>query len=200
MFSHSVFSVCVSGSQRWLAFHVTRTRPSWSHKLERDSPKNTLVPISLPSSMLIIPLQTQALIVYRGGGGLLYKGNLAYSPRDSRRRQIDEVSISTPVEIDQFTDNCLKKAVRSFTAMQSRCRLSCSDITFRRLLPVFRVVLFSSVHFFEIASLCNYFASHELLLRDRDITLHEGWQSTPVPSPEVVISPSSVVEAHVMSH
>ncbi|GFU73641.1 uncharacterized protein TNCV_3969561 [Trichonephila clavipes] len=81
--------------------------------------------------------------------GVLYKGPLARNPWYSRRRRIDEADISTPVAVDQRATNHLEKAVRSFTAMQSKCPLSRADVTFRRPLPVFRVVRCSSVHCFQ---------------------------------------------------
>ncbi|GFY16591.1 uncharacterized protein TNCV_736181 [Trichonephila clavipes] len=76
-------------------------------------------------------------------------GTLARNPRYSRRLLIDEAVISTPVAVDQRAPNCLEEAVRSFTAMRIRCRLSCADVTFRHLLPVFRVVGCSWVHCFQ---------------------------------------------------
>ncbi|GFY10054.1 uncharacterized protein TNCV_1945991 [Trichonephila clavipes] len=53
--------------------------------------------------------------------GILYKDTLAHNPRCSRHRQIDETDISIPVAVDQRAANCLEEAVRSFTAMRSRC-------------------------------------------------------------------------------
>ncbi|GFX41796.1 uncharacterized protein TNCV_389091 [Trichonephila clavipes] len=50
---------------------------------------------------------------------------------------------------DQHTVNSLEEVARSLTAMWSRCRLSRIDVTFHRLLPVFRVVRCSSVHYFQ---------------------------------------------------
>ncbi|GFV83539.1 uncharacterized protein TNCV_5120291 [Trichonephila clavipes] len=89
------------------------------------------------------PLQTQPSMVCRKG--ILYKGTLARNPRCSRRQRTDEAVISTPVEVNQRAANSLEEAVRSFTTMRSRCRSSCADVTFRRPLPVFRVVRCSSV-------------------------------------------------------
>ncbi|GFW24336.1 uncharacterized protein TNCV_605831 [Trichonephila clavipes] len=60
--------------------------------------------------------------------GILYKDTLARNPRCSRRRQIDEADISTPVAVDQRAANYLEEAVRSFTAMQSRCRSSHASV------------------------------------------------------------------------
>ncbi|GFS56461.1 uncharacterized protein TNCV_4302801 [Trichonephila clavipes] len=58
------------------------------------------------------------------------------------------MSQDTVVEVisqkEQHT--CLEEVVLSFTAMQSRCRSSRADVTFRRPLPVFRVIRCSSVH------------------------------------------------------
>ncbi|GFV67625.1 hypothetical protein TNCV_4623051 [Trichonephila clavipes] len=54
--------------------------------------------------------------------------------------------LPTPVAVNQRAVNCLEEAVRSFTAMWSRCRSSRADITFLHLLPVLRVVRCSSVH------------------------------------------------------
>ncbi|GFX77759.1 uncharacterized protein TNCV_1106761 [Trichonephila clavipes] len=73
----------------------------------------------------------------------------ARNPRCSRRLRIDEADISTPVAVDQRAVNCLEEAVRSFTAMGSRCRLSRADVTFHRPLPVFRVVRCSVVYCFQ---------------------------------------------------
>ncbi|GFV14291.1 uncharacterized protein TNCV_807231 [Trichonephila clavipes] len=81
--------------------------------------------------------------------GILYKGTLARNPRCSRHRRIDEADISTPVAVDQRAANYLEKAAKSFNAMRSRCRLSHADVTFRRPLPVFRVVRCSSVYCFQ---------------------------------------------------
>ncbi|GFU88794.1 uncharacterized protein TNCV_4444711 [Trichonephila clavipes] len=75
-------------------------------------------------------------------------GTLARNPRCSRRRRIDEADISTPAAVDQRAANCLEENVRSFTSMQSRCRSSRADVTFRRPLPAFRAVRCSSVHCF----------------------------------------------------
>ncbi|GFU94822.1 uncharacterized protein TNCV_4552741 [Trichonephila clavipes] len=92
------------------------------------------------------PLQTQRSMVCREG--VLYKSSLARNPRGSRRRRIDEADISIPVAVDQHSANCLEEAVRSFTAMRSRCRSLRTDVTFRRPLPVVRVVRCSSVNCF----------------------------------------------------
>ncbi|GFX45632.1 uncharacterized protein TNCV_176251 [Trichonephila clavipes] len=81
--------------------------------------------------------------------GILYKGALARNPRGRRRRRIDEADISTLVAEDHHPANCLEEAVRSFTAMRSRCRSSRADFTFLRPLPVFRVIRCSSVQFFH---------------------------------------------------
>ncbi|GFX34993.1 uncharacterized protein TNCV_2329331 [Trichonephila clavipes] len=75
----------------------------------------------------------------------MYKGTLARNPRCSRRGRIYEAGIITPVEVDQCADNCLREAERLLTAIRSKCRPSCADITFHRPLPVFRVVRCSSV-------------------------------------------------------
>ncbi|GFW04672.1 uncharacterized protein TNCV_3897241 [Trichonephila clavipes] len=88
---------------------------------------------------------------------------------------MDEADISTPVVVDQLAANCLEEAVRSFAAMRSRCRSSRADVTFRRPLPVFRVVQCSSVHCFQILiTLWNCSVSHALLLHDRKILLLEA--------------------------
>ncbi|GFX09846.1 uncharacterized protein TNCV_2688881 [Trichonephila clavipes] len=87
-------------------------------------------------------MQTQSSIVCREG--ILYKSTLARNPRCSRRRRIDEANISIPVAVDLRAANCLEEAVRSFTAIRSRCRSSRADVTFRRQLPAFRVVRSSS--------------------------------------------------------
>ncbi|GFV41059.1 uncharacterized protein TNCV_2666501 [Trichonephila clavipes] len=79
-----------------------------------------------------------------------HKGTLARDLQCSRRRRIDKVDISTPVAVHQCAVNCLEEAVQSFIAMRIRCRSSRSDVTFRRLLPVFLVIRGSSVHCFQI--------------------------------------------------
>ncbi|GFV41896.1 uncharacterized protein TNCV_1368551 [Trichonephila clavipes] len=76
----------------------------------------------------------------------MYTGTLARYPRCSRRRRIHEADINSTVAIDQRAANCLEEAVRSLTAMRSRCRSSRTDVPFRHPLPVFRVVRCSSVH------------------------------------------------------
>ncbi|GFU79695.1 uncharacterized protein TNCV_4037021 [Trichonephila clavipes] len=81
--------------------------------------------------------------------GILYKGTLARNPRCSKRQRIDKADINSPVAVDQRAANCLEEVVRSFTAMRSRYRSSRTDVTFRRPLPVFRVVLYSSAHCFQ---------------------------------------------------
>ncbi|GFV91111.1 hypothetical protein TNCV_896321 [Trichonephila clavipes] len=40
--------------------------------------------------------------------------------------------MSTPVAVNQRAAKCMEEAVRSFTAMRSRCRSSRADVTFRR--------------------------------------------------------------------
>ncbi|GFT92212.1 uncharacterized protein TNCV_3134831 [Trichonephila clavipes] len=101
------------------------------------------------------PLQTQSSMVCHEG--ILYKGTLARSPRCSTRPR-------TPAAVDQHAAKCLEKAVRSFTVMRSRCRLSRADVSFRHLLPVFRVVLCLSATASKLATLWNCSAAHELLL------------------------------------
>ncbi|GFX32755.1 uncharacterized protein TNCV_888931 [Trichonephila clavipes] len=81
--------------------------------------------------------------------GILYTGTLVHDPRCSRRQRIDEADINTPVAVNQRAANCLEEAVRSFITVQNRCRSSRADVTFRRPLPVFRVVRCSSVHCFH---------------------------------------------------
>ena len=81
--------------------------------------------------------------------GILYKGVLARSPRCSRRRRIGEADSNTPVAADQSVAKCLNEAIRSDTAMRTRCLPLRVDVTFRRPLPEFRVVRFSSVHCFQ---------------------------------------------------
>ncbi|GFX58274.1 uncharacterized protein TNCV_4050321 [Trichonephila clavipes] len=78
----------------------------------------------------------------------MYKSTLVHNPRCSRRRRIDETDISTSVAVDQRAANFLEEAVRSLTAMRSRCRSSRTDVTSRHKLIVFRVVRSSSVHCF----------------------------------------------------
>ncbi|GFT28907.1 uncharacterized protein TNCV_3585951 [Trichonephila clavipes] len=90
------------------------------------------------------PLHMQLLMVCRGG--ILYKGTVARNQWCCRCQQIDEADISKSVAVDQRASNYLEETVWSFTAMQSRCRLSCADVTFRCPLPVFLVVRCSSIH------------------------------------------------------
>ncbi|GFX68289.1 uncharacterized protein TNCV_2816641 [Trichonephila clavipes] len=103
---------------------------------------------------------------------ILYKGTLTRNPWCSRHRRIDEADISTLVAVDQCAANYLEEAVRSFPVIPSRCRSSRADITFRRPLPVFRIVRWSTAS--KLASLWNCSAAHELLLHDRKIPILEG--------------------------
>ncbi|GFW49457.1 hypothetical protein TNCV_3059641 [Trichonephila clavipes] len=50
---------------------------------------------------------------------------------------VDKLTKPTLVAVDQRAVNCLEEAVRSFTAMRSRCRSSPAGVTFRRPLPGF---------------------------------------------------------------
>ena len=141
-------SITHSGRQRWLAKRLTRTQPSWSHKLKRDSSGSQFGANQLAS---LCAHQSIADTVIDGlpWGGILYKVTFAHSPRCIRRRRIDVADINTRVTADQCAANCLEEAVRSFTAMRNRCRSSRADVTFRSPLPVFRVVWCSSVHYFQ---------------------------------------------------
>ncbi|GFX31484.1 uncharacterized protein TNCV_433251 [Trichonephila clavipes] len=65
--------------------------------------------------------------------------------------------LPTPVAVDQCAAKYLEEAVRSFPAMWSRCRSSHADDTFRRQLPVFRVVRCSSVHCFQTRIIVELF-------------------------------------------
>ncbi|GFT38074.1 uncharacterized protein TNCV_4103121 [Trichonephila clavipes] len=117
-------------------------RLSRSHKLKRDSSEKTTWCQSA----------CQALCLCRrwfAVRGILSKGTLARNPWCSRHQRTDEADISEPVAVDQCAANCLKEAARSFTAMRSRCRSPRADVTFRRPLPVFRVVWGSSVYCFQ---------------------------------------------------
>ncbi|GFW99264.1 hypothetical protein TNCV_3980891 [Trichonephila clavipes] len=73
--------------------------------------------------------------------------------------------------VDQRAANCLE-AVRSFTAMQSRCRSSASPSVVH--CEFFQLFGAPSVHCFKLVSLWNSTAAHELQLRDRKILLLEG--------------------------
>ncbi|GFX56700.1 uncharacterized protein TNCV_494481 [Trichonephila clavipes] len=95
-------------------------RPSWSHKLKRDSSEKTTWCQSACQA-LFSRVHCRRNRRWFALKEILYKGTLARNPRCSRRRRIDEADISTPVEV-QRAANCLEEAVRSFTAMQSRCR------------------------------------------------------------------------------
>ncbi|GFV42831.1 uncharacterized protein TNCV_3580811 [Trichonephila clavipes] len=95
--------------------------------------------------------------------GILYKCTLPRNPRSSRLGRIDEADSSALAAVNQLSTNCLEEAVRSFTAMLSRCRSSCADVTFRHPLPVFRVVRYSSVYCFQTRiTLWNCSAAYEL--------------------------------------
>ncbi|GFT48767.1 uncharacterized protein TNCV_595291 [Trichonephila clavipes] len=72
---------------------------------------------SLPDSVLLSPLRRRWFAVR----GVLYKNTLARNSWCSRRRRVIEVDISTPVAVDQRAANCLEEAIRSFTAIRSRC-------------------------------------------------------------------------------
>ncbi|GFV94286.1 uncharacterized protein TNCV_2267401 [Trichonephila clavipes] len=104
--------------------------------------------------------------------GILYKGNLTCNPRCSRRQRMHEENISTHVAVDQHATKCVDEAVRSFTTMRSRCRSSHAGVTFRRPLPVSRVVRGSLGSYSKLAPLCK--TAHELLLRGRKILLLKG--------------------------
>ncbi|GFW99610.1 uncharacterized protein TNCV_3418431 [Trichonephila clavipes] len=123
-------------------------RPSWSHKLKRDSSeKRTWCQSAcqaLCSSALCRP--SRRLFVVRE---ILYKGTLARNLRCRRRQRIDEAEINTPIAVDQRAADCLEEAVWLITAMWSRHRSSRADVTFFRPLPFFRVVRCSSVHCFQ---------------------------------------------------
>ncbi|GFY11089.1 uncharacterized protein TNCV_4470751 [Trichonephila clavipes] len=103
--------------------------------------------------------------------GILYKDTLALNPRCSRLRRIDEVDISTPVEVDQRAAYCLEEAVRLFTAMRSRCQSSRADVTSIVHCQLFDVRWSTAS---KLASLWNCSTAHELLLSDRKILLLEG--------------------------
>ncbi|GFY20921.1 uncharacterized protein TNCV_3989651 [Trichonephila clavipes] len=70
---------------------------------------------------------------------------------------VDEADISTPVAVDQRAANCLEETVRSFTAMRSRYQSPRADVTFRRPLPVFRVIRCSSIHCFQTRIIVELF-------------------------------------------
>ncbi|GFT06935.1 uncharacterized protein TNCV_1415041 [Trichonephila clavipes] len=85
---------------------------------------------------------------------------------------VDKANISTPAAVSQRAANCQEEAVRSFTAMRNRCQSLCTDITFRRPLPVFLKLFgarWSTTS--KLALLLNCSAAHELLLHDRKILL-----------------------------
>ncbi|GFX29384.1 uncharacterized protein TNCV_3997601 [Trichonephila clavipes] len=90
----------------------------------------------------------------------LYKGTFTRNPRYSRRRRIDETDISTHVAVDQRVTNCLEEAVRSFTAMWSRCRSSRVDVTFRRPLLIFPSCLVLVCPLFTNSHLCGTVPQH----------------------------------------
>ncbi|GFY30856.1 uncharacterized protein TNCV_3120161 [Trichonephila clavipes] len=89
--------------------------------------------------------------------GILCKNTLVRNPWCSRHRRIDEADISTPIEVDQRAAFSLQEAVRSFTAMWSRCRSSLTDVPFRHPMPVFRVVWCFSVNCFQTSIIVEPF-------------------------------------------
>ncbi|GFY26048.1 uncharacterized protein TNCV_1917981 [Trichonephila clavipes] len=99
-------------------------------------------------------------------------GTPAYSPRCSKRRQLDEADVSTSV--DQRSANYQEEAVQSFTVMQSRCRSSSADLTIVVHCQFFELFDAHQSTASKIASLWNGSAAHELLLRDIKILLLEG--------------------------
>ena len=108
--------------------------------------KDNSVPISLPGSVFMSPLQIELWMVCLEGD---HKDTLAPNPLCSRRRRINEADFSTPVAVDQRDSSCLDEAVRSFTVMQNKCRSSRTDVTFCCSLLVFSVVWCLSVHRFQ---------------------------------------------------
>ncbi|GFW12723.1 uncharacterized protein TNCV_3884331 [Trichonephila clavipes] len=90
---------------------------------------------------------------------ILYKGILVRNIRCSRHQQIDEADISTSVAIDPRAANCLEESCTVFYRQRTRSQSSRANPTFRRPLPVFGVVRFSSVHCLQIRSTVELFRS-----------------------------------------
>ena len=107
---------------------------------------------------------------------ILRKDTLTRSAGYSRRQRIDEVHISILIALDQHASNYLEEAVRSLTAVRSRCRSSRADVSFHRYSQFSSCsVLVGSLLLSDIfASLWKYSAAHELLLLDRKILLVKG--------------------------
>ncbi|GFV41954.1 uncharacterized protein TNCV_3229061 [Trichonephila clavipes] len=122
--------------------------PSWSHKLKRDSSEKTTWCQSACQALCSSAIFrcSHRLSAMRG---ILYKGILTHNPWCSRHRRINEAGISASVAVDQRAVNCPEDVIRPFTVMRSRCRSSRTDVTFLHPLPVFRVVLCSSIHCFQ---------------------------------------------------
>ncbi|GFX45812.1 uncharacterized protein TNCV_934511 [Trichonephila clavipes] len=95
--------------------------PSWFHKLKRDSSEKTTWCQSASQALCSLD-HCRRSRRYFAVRGILYKGTIARNPQCSRRQRIDEVDIRTSVAVDQRAANCLEEAVRSFTAMLSKCQ------------------------------------------------------------------------------
>ena len=87
-------------------------RPSWYHKLKRDSSENTTYCQSARQSLRWFAHCSQRRRWF-SVRGILQKGVLAHSPRCSRRLQIDEAHNETPVAINHCAANRLEEVVGS---------------------------------------------------------------------------------------
>ncbi|GFV42431.1 uncharacterized protein TNCV_3646671 [Trichonephila clavipes] len=87
-----------------------------------------------PMPEIIFKIRSRRWFAVRG---ILYKGTLARNSLSRRHQRIEEADISTPVAVDQHGDNYLEEAVRSFTAMRSRCRSSRADVIHGQFFELF---------------------------------------------------------------
>ena len=130
------------------AKRLIRTRPSWSHKLKRDSSEKATWCQSACQA-LCSWAHCKRCHLWFAVRGVGYKGTLARSPRCSRHQSIGEDDNSIPVAVNRRFANFLEKTLLWFTAMQSRCRSLCADVIFCRLMTIFQVFRCWSVNWFQ---------------------------------------------------
>ncbi|GFX15235.1 uncharacterized protein TNCV_2709401 [Trichonephila clavipes] len=112
--------------------------------------------------------------------------------------ELTKTDISTPVTVDQRAANYLGEAVRSFTAMRSRGRSLHADVTFRRPLPVFRIVRCSSVHCIQNHITVELFRGPRAPIARLENPSSRRSVILPVQTPSVVrISPYFAAEAYL---
>ena len=124
-------------------------RPSWSHKLKRDSSEKTTWCQSACQA-LCSWAHCRRSHWWFALRGILHKRTLAHSPWCSRHRWIGKANISTLEAVDQHAINCLEEALQSFITMWRMCHSLRTDITFCHPLLVFQVVQCLSVHCFQM--------------------------------------------------